>query len=537
MSQKTGFGLTMLGAAALLGLLGAWRLRPLPLALGAALWGAALAAGLLAVAHRRQQSISAHSRWLVVMAAGFAGGLAWRDSAVLKGLDILCVLTLLSVAAIRSEAGRVHLAAVTEYFQAGLRAFLHSGIGAVLLISDDVSWKEVGVHGGGRGALGALRGVLLALPLLFIFGGLFAAADPAYAQLLHQVFRVDVNEGFTSVLFTLACAWAVAGFLRRFMVGGISAAFGPSVAWSSPFKLGGMELGVSLGLLNALFLSFVLVQLRWLFGGDALVRSPVALTYAEYARHGFFELTIVAALVLPLLLLIDWMQHPDTARTRLFQVLAGVLVALVAIIVVSAIQRMLMYHGAYGLTELRVYTTAFMAWLGVVFVWFCATVLRGRRERFAFGALVSALVATFGLHVLNPDALIVRENAARTGTRLGFDAEYAGGLSADAIPALVAVRERLGHVEASAAAEQLSAARDDLARTWGWREWSWSRDRARRAIQSLPPETLRRPAPVPTFRPMVGGWEQHNTDGTSDESAWTNGAVIVADGGITSNYF
>ncbi len=54
--------------------------------------------------------------------------------------------------------------------------------------------------------------------------------------------------------------------------------------------------------MNLLFLAFVLVQLRFLFGGSGLEEQRVGLTYAEYARHGFFELVVVAVLVLPLIL-------------------------------------------------------------------------------------------------------------------------------------------------------------------------------------------------------------------------------------------
>jgi hypothetical protein len=54
--------------------------------------------------------------------------------------------------------------------------------------------------------------------------------------------------------------------------------------------LGPVELSIVLGLLDILFLAFVLVQFRYLFGGAELVRVSTSLTYAEYARRGFFEL-------------------------------------------------------------------------------------------------------------------------------------------------------------------------------------------------------------------------------------------------------
>lgn len=47
-----------------------------------------------------------------------------------------------------------------------------------------------------------------------------------------------------------------------------------------------------------LFLGFVAVQLRVLFGGDRHVLTTDDLTYAEYARQGFWQLLAVTGLTL-----------------------------------------------------------------------------------------------------------------------------------------------------------------------------------------------------------------------------------------------
>ncbi len=91
----------------------------------------------------------------------------------------------------------------------------------------------------------------------------------------------------------------------------------------------------------------------------------------------------------------------------------------------SALARMNLYRSEYGLTELRVYTTAFMGWLAVVFVWLGLTVLRGRRQHFAGGAGVWAFAALALLLVWNPDMRIVRANAALSQSGRHFDADYA----------------------------------------------------------------------------------------------------------------
>lgn len=229
-------------------------------------------------------------------------------------------------------------------------------------------------------------------------------------------------------------------------------------------------------------MAFLAVQARYLFGGHELIAARTGLTYAEYARQGFFQLTAVAALALSVLLAADWLNRDAAPKERrVLRVTAALLVGLVYVVMASAIYRMRLYQDAYGLTELRVYTMAFMLWLAVVFVWFCATVLRGRREHFAFGALVTGLAFVVGLHVLNPDACIVRANAERITPQRGFDAKYAAALGADAIPALVDALPALDDGARNAVSAHL--------RKWGvtnvngdWRTWSWSRHYARRRL-------------------------------------------------------
>ena len=239
--------------------------------------------------------------------------------------------------------------------------------------------------------------------------------------------------------------------------------------------------------LNLLFGAFVWIQLRYLFGGAEWVQQVAGLTYAEYARQGFFELVAVTALVLPVLLAAHWLLNPETRPQKsTFAVLAGIQVLLVLVMLVSALERMRLYRAEYGLTELRFYTTAFMAWLAVLLIAFLATVLAGRRDLFARAVLVSAFVAVFLLHAADPEARIVRTNAVLAR---GFDVPHALQLSADAVPALVATLPSLDP-------ERRAALAGGLLKRWGnpdadWRSWSFARAHSRQAMEGAAPELLR----------------------------------------------
>jgi hypothetical protein len=222
--------------------------------------------------------------------------------------------------------------------------------------------------------------------------------------------------------------------------------------------LGLGEVGTVLLVVDLLFAAFVAVQFRYLFGGSELVRTLTGMSYAEYARRGFFELVTVAALSLPLLLAADyWLDRSDPRRMRRFRQLAGLMLLLLDVMLASALLRMWLYTTQFGLTEQRFYTTAFMGWLVLVFGWFGATVLRGRRERFGMGALLAGWLVLAALNLVNPDGVIAEVNLARAARGRPFDVAYATTLSADALPAWHRALPRLATNEACAAASRLNA--------------------------------------------------------------------------------
>jgi hypothetical protein len=443
------------------------------------LWTAALAACWAGLG-RMDDTPGRAGPW-IPLALGAAALVAWRDSPTLKALAIGTLLVLLGLAMMRARGGSPRRSGLARQAVGLALSAGEAALGAGRLVARDIRWSELRGDGRARLAASVLRGAALSLPLLLVFGTLLVAADAAFERMMGRVFAVEAHVLAGHVLLAAVVAWIAGGILRTLAFGAERP--DPEPVRPAGLSVGIVEAGVALALLNLLFLAFVLVQLPYLFGSAAALREPGAASFAEYARRGFFELVAVAGMVLPLLLLADWtVRRERPAHERAFRAVAGATVALLFVIMASALHRMRLYQGAYGLTELRLYTTAFMLWLGLVLALFAATVLRGRGDRFAFGALVSALGAVVVLHAVNPDAWIVRVNASRARTGVRFDAPYAASLGADAVPALVAALE-----EAGDGAGRCAAART-LLRRWGhagdWRSWSLARARAVGAVQA-----------------------------------------------------
>ena len=154
----------------------------------------------------------------------------------------------------------------------------------------------------------------------------------------------------------------------------------------------------------------------------------------------------------------------------------------------SALKRMILYVDAFGLTQLRFYTSAFMALVAGLLALYLFTALRGRRRAFATGALLAAGLAVAGLNLANPDAVIAAVNLdRRLTTGIELDAAYlVSSLSEDATPTIVGRLEQAAsrcEPWAQSLAGELRLEGVDAA--GGWRSWHWARGRAAAALESL----------------------------------------------------
>jgi hypothetical protein len=337
-----------------------------------------------------------------------------------------------------------------------------------------------------RGVAPAVRGALLGGFLVVPFAALFVAADAAFAELGGRIPSPALDSVPVRVFvfgLVLLAALGLALAARR----------PPELATPRKWpRLAPVEWAIPLVLLVLLFVAFVVVQLTVLFGGHDHVLATAGLTYAEYAREGFWELLAAAGLTLLVVgaaaLVAD---TPGRAQRLLLRVLLGSLCVLTLVVVASALHRLRLYEDAFGLTRLRLGAEASALWLGgafaLVLVAGMAERVRRRVPSLAVGGTAAALVA---FSLANPDGLIARRNVEHWQEAGRIDVDYLSGLSADAVPELASLPEPLRTSALELLSEQL--ADDDP-----WSSANLGRSRARAALRAPPrsagPERSRSP--------------------------------------------
>lgn len=282
------------------------------------------------------------------------------------------------------------------------------------------------VHAPGKAhGLAVTRGLLLGAPVALSVGLLLAWADPIFRSWF------NLNAVLSHALLAAAGAWIVIGLARA------ASAKRPLSALLPAPSLGTVEAGLILGALCGLYLAFVAAQLVALSDGGHHVLVTEGLTYAQYARSGFFQLLACAAITLVVLLAVRVCANPDRPAIA---GLSWLTVVLTVLVVVVAIRRLQLYEAAFGLTLLRLACLAAAGWIGAVFLLLGASIPRRGlpRRRFAALVTVSGLVLIGIWGIANPAAIVAQTNMNRAAHGRTFDVAQVRLLGPDAVPTMLA---------------------------------------------------------------------------------------------------
>ena len=409
---------------------GTWVLFDGAWGINAAVWTVTAAVGLLLCVRRSGGSISAPLGVALGLAVLLAAGTAVTTDAVFHGWIILAVLVLFAIGTRLAADGRAN----------GMGAvFMASAPGVALgrgLVEVECRVTESIASMSTDRSRPWVRGAVIALPVVVLFALLLADADPLFAAIRHGLretlaaWNFLPRVGFFATLLTAALG--AGGLALR---GGAAPAVYPLRRVAQ--RLGLTERLIVLVAVTLLFTVFLLLQLSYLFGNAPAV-SGSGVTFAEYARRGFNELTIVATLCALLVIALDGRARGGDGE-RAVRVVAIALVAETLLLLVSAFRRVWLYETAYGFTTTRLYAQAYMILIASTLALLAWEIERGLDpKRLARRAAALAGLSFASLIYWNHEAWIVRVNVARARGTGTLDATYlVRGLSPDALPALV----------------------------------------------------------------------------------------------------
>jgi hypothetical protein len=432
----------------------------------------------LAFTLRAATKRSAETDALLVAAVTLSIFPALRASEPLIALDVIAIAALLGLA-VTQDAGRLatsSLIGLLNRVAALATRSLHVPRFLAAPLGRDVDRSTLRL---------VIRTALIALPLLAVFASLLASGDRVFARMLSSILPEWSAASVLSHIVLTIVGIALVAVLWRSALGDRHNEERPE---ERPRRelLGFTEWATVLGGIDLLFAAFVLVQLRYLFGGDGRVAVTPGLTYAEYARSGFMQLAVAAALTIVVILAVwDAGTRATREHDRWFRILVTAMVGLTGVILASALKRLALYEGTFGFTLNRFYGYVAIVSIGAVLLVLAAAILARRRDRVVAGFLLVGLAALFAVNLLGPDRFVADRNAARFEATGKIDATYLGReLSGDAVPVAVDLLDRLPPAEAALLRDALCFQLVDLSPEPSWRSLNLGRAATRTALAS-----------------------------------------------------
>ena len=277
-----------------------------------------------------------------------------------------------------------------------------------------------------------LLGGFVSILLLIILIPVLSSADALFAfatEGLRSFVRNHFFSGFLRFLFGLGLTPFVFGLLY-------------SLRHPEPLKSPVKEKNLTwdatgfvmvLAALDALYLLFLAVQSTGLFGGVEYLAAR-GISYAEWARSGFFQMVGVTIVNLSVILIALSASLQKGKSWRVVRLLSAVLVVESLVLLTSAAWRMTLYVGAYGLSFKRVMTY----WGMVAMALFFLTASRKiKKPDFSFcrAAFPLALALWLVINCIPVDYLVAKNQVDRylNGQSSTISVEYLVSLSYDTL--------------------------------------------------------------------------------------------------------
>lgn len=457
--------------------LGAWICFDAGPALNWGIWTAAASLGIVWTVRRSQGRVGLPLAVLLAAACALAACAAITADANFFPIILLGVTVMLALSMALAEGVPVESIGAVSLVLTPVVGFFRTIRETARRVGELASLPRAG-----RGVPPALRGAVLALPVVCGLALLLSAADPVLARLRDDVFALGKDVLFVPrIIFFLMLTVLTLGAY------GIALRRSPEAQTqdaATRLTVGDTERFVVLVSVSGLFALFLGLQVSYLFGNVPAVAGS-GVTYAEYARRGFGELTVAATVATMLVVWLD--QHAERgegeARAR-FAALA--LIFLVQLLLDSAYRRVSLYESAYGYTAARLYARVYMIGVSLALValgieiWAHVDVRRLVRRVSLLG--VASVVA---LSCWNHEAWIAGRNIDRFASTGRLDESYlVNGLSANAVPAIVRALPSLPQPTAGRVSALL-VERYSKRRALGgfrWYEWNLRAQQARRAL-------------------------------------------------------
>lgn len=324
-----------------------------------------------------------------------------------------------------------------------------------------------------------IKALVIVIPILVVVILLLSSADMIFNSIFSGIFDnlKEILEDFSGYnlmgrLITMFLLFDYLSVVILFIITDFSK---KEIDLKNEKNKDAFTMKVLLTVLNVVYVLFDVIQIK------SLLFHSVgnAITYAEYARQGFFELMFVSIINISIILLSKNYKNKDK---KYINVMSLIMVFLTFIIIVSAFMRMYLYEQAYGYTLLRLLVYITLITEVILLVPTIKYILNPNTKIVRDYMVIIISVYTV-INFINIDSVIAKKNIDRYYDNKKIDLLYLENYSADNIPCLIEfyknTKDKEIKKELKIYFKSFGISMD------GFQEWNLAKERAKKMIDEV----------------------------------------------------
>lgn len=283
-----------------------------------------------------------------------------------------------------------------------------------------------------------LKSSIIVLPIVIIVILLLSSADQIFATIFNKLFSYLNNLSLKKTLMDLikrmipiCLIFFYLGATINFLLYNYEEIKDNNE--TKKIKIDNYTIKLLLTILNIIYLVFDIIQIKSLI----LHQISMNISYAEYARQGFFQLMFVSFINLVIILIAKFSATKKDTKDNIYIInMSIILVILTSVIIVSSFIRMYMYESEYGYTLLRLLVYASLITESLLLIPTIKYILDSKFNivKYYMTILITAYTV---LNFINVDYIIAYRNVNRYYEKADIDIYYLENTGTDNIPILV----------------------------------------------------------------------------------------------------
>lgn len=326
-----------------------------------------------------------------------------------------------------------------------------------------------------------IKSVIIILPIIIIVLLLLSSADMIFNNLINNILdipktaleKLDIGNLILRIIVLIAFFLYLSGTLH-YLLTDYQLQDREEEKPEKKKETGTIKL--LLITLNVIYIIFDIIQIKSLL----LHSVGETISYAEYARQGFFQLMVVSLINLCVILYTK--RYNNKKDNNKLKILSIILVIFTFIIIISSFIRMYLYEQEFGYTLLRllVYISLFTETICLI-----PTIIYILKDKFNIvkSYMVILITVYIIINYINIDKIIVVNNIDRYYKKKDIDLVYLMNDHADNIPELIKfldeVKDKKIKTELSEYLEKINLKTEDF------REWNLSKEKASKCLKKL----------------------------------------------------